>query len=198
VCELLHQTESCALPFYLQYYFAQKLGLFHVVSVPLLLLERVLERMHQCGGSGWRRHINSADGQNSLEKSFNDDFERTSAAATKQRQLLEAERAVWEHLSTSDICVLPSVLLMNSNHTSPDWSVVAFVCSRSDEDRAAEIRCVCARACRYDLLRDLEQVASLTVFPYINVECQMENKVRQISSLSRSSQCGKRPLTRLS
>lgn len=63
----------------------------------------------------------------------------------------------------------------------------ASVCPWTDADM---IVALCLRVCRarYERLKLLEQQAKLTVFPHIDVESKMENKVRK--RVTSKKQCG--------
>jgi hypothetical protein len=109
------------LPFYLQYYFAQHLGLFHLVTVPLRLLELLLERILRLNPLV----MTPLNIVKQLKATFDTECALLRAANqmnSNEWQEVEAEQEVLQHLLDSDICILPSVLLMNHDHTSSEWS----------------------------------------------------------------------------
>ena len=178
-------VEANALPFYLQNIFADYFGLFELVTIPLRLLELLMDLLDR-----WREEREDEEDEGNEERSFhrflNEVYEKrwqacdTGAARTFCNQELAAIKSVWRQLQECDICVLPSVLLMDKRHTANQWSET---CTPQRETRGrawtplAYFAVACSRSTRYDLLRMLEAELNLTVFPFIDVESRMENKV---------------------
>lgn len=89
------------------------------MTVPLRLLELVLERI----SAETERKQPPGKVMRTLLHTLQCLIERESDP--KQVEEMKAEKEVLQHLDESDICVLPSVLLMNNRRTAPEWSVFA-------------------------------------------------------------------------
>jgi hypothetical protein len=100
--------------FYLQYIFSRRHGLFQVVSVPLRLLERLLKAIHA---------VKSGAVPIRVKEFYEAEFERADKADVQDalEKEFQAVEQVWEHLEEADICVLPSVLLMNKENDAQEW-----------------------------------------------------------------------------
>jgi len=62
----------------------------------------------------------------------------------------------WYHMLDSDILIIPSVLLLDKKYTANEW---------------------------YTMLRQLEQDLAIRIYPFIDVESQMENKDKYMHAL---------------
>lgn len=181
-------VESSALPLYLQHVFGEKHELFQMVTMPLALLEGVLDCIHL--------FLGSATQETSMEALFEQYClrELEKEKVSRRKKTVQALTAVWEQLLECDVCVLPSVLLMSKKHTANEWSdgnAHRRATNRLNKRLGLLLTCrlLAARrlSCRYERLKLLEQEAKLTVFPFIDVESKMENKVRTRAT---KKQCG--------
>ena len=185
-------VEANALPFYLQHIFADHFGLFELVTIPLRLLESLLDELPQWRNSRERQDEAEEGDQHAFRRFWNAVYEEKQEACESEddrafcNQELAAVKRVWSQLQECDICVLPSVLLMDIRHTANEWSETRTSHTET-RDRAwtalAHLDVACSRSARYDLLRMLEAELNLTVFPFIDVESRMENKVSQAKQM---------------
>lgn len=107
-------VESSALPLYLQHVFGEKRELFEMVTLPLALIERLIDCLHL--------HLGSASQDTGLKKAFERYCRGVVHDEEKAMEAVQALTAVWEQLLECDVCVLPSVLLMSKKHTANEWS----------------------------------------------------------------------------
>ena len=109
-------VESSALPLYLQHVFGEKRELFQMVTMPLALLEGVLDCIHL--------FLGSATQEASMEALFEEHClrELEKETGSRRKKTVQALTAVWKQLLECDVCVLPSVLLMSKKHTANEWS----------------------------------------------------------------------------
>jgi hypothetical protein len=110
-------VESTALPFYLQYLWDQKENLFEVVTVPLSILELLLDHIQKC----------QSESNLSIDKYVQEHYhlQWQSAKGSKKKariqRKLHAVMMTLQHLCDSEVCVLPSVLLMSKRHQAREW-----------------------------------------------------------------------------
>jgi len=114
-------VESSALPLYLQYSLGEKHQLFETMTLPLPLVEELLDRMHE--------YFSLPAPSTTLEDYIQSYYEARSCDPStsfkKQKRVRRTGGAVadvWRQLLECDVCVLPSVLLMNKSHTANKWS----------------------------------------------------------------------------
>lgn len=162
-------VEAHAVPFYLQHIFADRYGLFEVVTVPLRLLEILLEHleefMQQQATAG---PDDSTSFRNFLQQAHNKKiprmrFELRYAAEKEYKAVV----TLLTHLEESEVCVVPSVLLLNKEHTANEWSADSTLPSLPRtvalQLLSALFRRLCAQVCHAAIARDRYPLRSRSV-----------------------------------
>lgn len=114
-------VEAYAVPFYLQQLFADRFGLFEVVTVPLRLLEIVLE-----GLQDWTMEQATATADAEEFRAYlhrREMIEQADEDTNPNRITGNFKAAVKliDHLEECEVCVVPSVLLMSKAHMADEW-----------------------------------------------------------------------------
>jgi hypothetical protein len=119
-------VEAHALPFHLQQIFADHFGLFEIVTIPLRLLELMIDALHVWSEQREAGKDGGLDFGCYLVEVIYEEERRKWKGGTKEEAACLKEMAavlhVWQQLLECDICVLPSVLLMDKRHTANEWS----------------------------------------------------------------------------